>query len=84
MIGEKSYWGKGYGTDAMKAALKHCFKKLKLNKVSLTVFLKNKRAQGCYKKCGFKRIAYLKDDVFVHGKFQDVLYMEIFAKDFMG
>lgn len=84
MIGEKSYWGKGYGTDAVKTALKYCFKKLKLNKVSLTVFPKNKRAQKCYKKCGFKRIAYLKDDVFVRGKFQDALYMEVFAKDSTG
>lgn len=80
VIGDKSYWNKGYGTDAMKTALQYCFKKLKLNKVGLTVFPENKGAQKCYKRCGFKCVGYLKDDIFKLGKFRDSIYMEAFAK----
>lgn len=35
MIGEKSYWNKGYGTEAMKLILKHGFETLNLNRIML-------------------------------------------------
>ncbi|MBU1018391.1 MAG: GNAT family N-acetyltransferase [Patescibacteria group bacterium] len=55
IIGEKSYWDKGYGTTAIREALKYCFQELKLSKISLTVSPENKRAIRCYEKVGFKK-----------------------------
>ena len=56
-IGDKNYWSKGYGTDLVKTILKFCFEDLNLNKVYLDVWEENKRAIGCYSKCGFKKMA---------------------------
>lgn len=75
VIGVKSYWSKGYGTDAMKIFLKYCFEKLGLNKISLTVLPDNPRAIKSYKKCGFIKEGYLRDDICVDGRFKDAILM---------
>ncbi len=80
LIGEKSFWNRGYGTDAMKTILHYCFKTLKLHKVSLTVDPKNKRAIHCYKKAGFRQEGYLKDDNFYKGEWLDSILMAAFKK----
>lgn len=84
MIGEKAYWSRGFGTDAMKTALCYCFKKLKLNKVGLSVDVENKGGLRCYRRCGFKKVGYLKDDVMSREHFRDSYLMEVFAKDFLS
>lgn len=37
-IGERDFWGKGYGTDAMKVILRFAFQELNLRRVSLDTF----------------------------------------------
>jgi len=41
-IGEREYWGKGYGTDAMRVILRFAFTELNLHRVSLDVFEYNR------------------------------------------
>ncbi len=77
----KPFWGKGYGTDAMKTLLDFIFKELNLNKVKLNVFSFNKRAVKSYEKCGFSVEGILRDEVFRHGKYNDVLAMGILRKE---
>lgn len=55
LIGDKAYWGRGYGTDAISALLRHAFTELGLSQVNLKVFDFNERAIRCYEKCGFTR-----------------------------
>lgn len=53
LIGDRSAWGSGYGTDAIEALLQYAFRDLDLSEVRLRVFNFNKRAIRCYQKCGF-------------------------------
>jgi len=53
-IGEKQYWGKGYGKEAVREFLNFSFMEEKLSEVFLHVLQCNKRAFNLYKKCGFK------------------------------
>jgi len=52
IIGEKKYWGKGYGTDAINLGLKK-IRKSKYKKIYLEVRPDNLRAIKAYEKCGF-------------------------------
>jgi RimJ/RimL family protein N-acetyltransferase len=52
-IGEREYWGKGYGTDAMRLVLRYGFQELNLHRVTLGVFSYNPRAIRSYEKAGF-------------------------------
>lgn len=53
-IGDKSYWGKGYGTAAVRGILIRSFGVLNLEYVYLRVYRDNQRALRCYEKCGFR------------------------------
>jgi RimJ/RimL family protein N-acetyltransferase len=49
-LAEREFWGKGYGSDAMKVALRYAFTELSLRRVTLNVFEYNPRAIRCYEK----------------------------------
>jgi RimJ/RimL family protein N-acetyltransferase len=53
MIGEKAYWEKGYGTEALRLMLKYVFEISSLETVVLKTLDWNLRAQRCFEKCGF-------------------------------
>lgn len=83
-IGDKNYWGKGYGTEAVKAVCEFCFSKLNLNKVYLDVWEENERAIKCYLKCGFKVDGVLRDHVWKYDKFHNKLVMSILKSEWEG
>lgn len=53
IIGDKEYWDKGYGTDAVQTLVNHVFKKGRINTIYLHTLEENDRAQKCFKRCGF-------------------------------
>lgn len=78
MIGDKDYWGRGYGTDAMKVLINFIFNDMNINKIRLGTFSFNERAIKSYEKCGFKVEGVLKDEIFKDGKYYDEIIMSIF------
>lgn len=56
LIGNKEYWGRGFGTDAVMTLLKYAFDEMRLNAVNLRVCDFNRRAIRCYEKCGFEKV----------------------------
>ena len=81
MIGNKDYWNKGYGTEAMTLLLKHGFETLNLNRIMLRVYDFNARAQRCYEKAGFVTEGQLRDALYVEGDYRDVLIMSVLRKE---
>jgi len=53
MIGNRDYWGKGYGSDAVTALLQYAFGDKDMKRVYLKTLAENIRAQRCFSKCGF-------------------------------
>ena len=53
MIGDRNYWDKGYGTDAVTTLVDHIFLNTNLKRIYLKTLDWNLRAQKCFKKCGF-------------------------------
>jgi len=53
MIGNRDYWDKGYGTDAITTLVNHIFNQTKLNRLYLKTLDMNSRALKCFPKCGF-------------------------------
>ncbi len=82
MIGDKQYWGRGYGTDAMRVMLRLAFDKLNLHRVWLHVYDYNTRGIASYEKCGFKREGVLRDQRFFGGKYYDTIVMGILESEY--
>ena len=81
MIGDKSCWNKGYGTEVMNLLLRHCFETLNLNRVFLRVYADNPRAIRAYRKAGFVEEGRMREAVFKHGKYDDVILMSVLRSD---
>jgi RimJ/RimL family protein N-acetyltransferase len=83
-IGEKSLWGRGYGTDAMLALLDFGFGQLRLERMWLEVYDYNQRAIRSYEKCGFVLEGTQRRAVYKHGRFIDVHLMAIVHDEWAG
>jgi len=64
MIGDRDYWDKGYGTDAVTTLANYIFRQTKLNRIYLKTLDGNDRAQKCFKKCGFTPYGHMDRDGF--------------------
>ena len=53
VLGDRDYWGNAYGYDAVTTLLEYMFTEKKLRRVYLHTLEWNKRAHGCFAKCGF-------------------------------
>jgi RimJ/RimL family protein N-acetyltransferase len=62
IIGDRDYWGKGYGASAMKALVSHIFQNTNLNRLYLKTLASNIRAQKCFAKCGFANYGHMNYD----------------------
>lgn len=83
-IGDREYWGKGYGQDAIDTLLKFAFYKLDIFRVSLKYYEYNERASKCYLKCGFKYEGRTKKSAFIDGHFYDEILMGVLKSDFIN
>ncbi len=81
-IGEKECWSQGYGGDAVVTLLGFAFHEMNLNRVWLTTVEYNKRAIACYKRCGFREEARLRQDVYRHRRYWDFVEMGILRQEF--
>ena len=55
MIGNRDYWDKGYGTDAVATLVEYIFRETKLERIYLKTLVDNYRAQKCFERCGFNQ-----------------------------
>lgn len=59
-IGERSYWGKGYGRDAVITAVEHVFRSTGFRRVYLKTLDWNVRAQRAFERAGFRMCGRLR------------------------
>jgi len=82
VIGEKSYWSQGYGTDAIRLLLGLGFREMNLHRVYLRVDADNARGIRCYEKAGFRHEGTFRDVVFREGVYHDQYVMSILEAEF--
>ena len=82
-LGERDYWGNGYGTDAMRLMLRFAFDELNLWRVSLGVFAYNPRAIRSYEKAGFRREGLVRGDCRRDGQRWDSVFMGILRDEWL-
>ncbi|GAB6109531.1 GNAT family N-acetyltransferase [Fusibacter bizertensis] len=80
-IGNKAYWGQGYGSAAIKEMLHYGFEKLNLHKIWLRVDRDNEKAIKSYKKIGFIEEGILREDRFRRGEYIDRVRFSILKSE---
>jgi len=84
VIGDKAYWNQGYGTEVTQLILKHGFKTLNRNRISLRVFDTNIRARRAYEKAGYIHEGTLRQAEFKDGVYVDVHIMSVLRDDWQN
>ena len=82
LLGERSMWGKGIGTEATQLLVAYAFEVLNLNKVWLGVNAENSGAIATYERTGFVREGVLRQEVFRNGQYYDVVRMSMLRDDY--
>lgn len=83
VIGDKSYWRGGYGTDVYRVLVDYGFKELGLNKIYGYQLLHNEGAHKVIERLGWKRDGLLREDLYSHGKIVDRYIVSILRKDWV-
>jgi RimJ/RimL family protein N-acetyltransferase len=83
-IGESDEWGKGYGTDAVRALVDFGFAELRLERIWLEVGTENPRAKRSYEKAGFTHEGTFRHDRWEGGRYTDGHVMSILQDEWQS
>jgi len=73
LIGRKTVWGQGYGTEEWKTVMDYCFKGLELRKVECGTMLANIGMRRTATKCGMEPEGARLSHFILDGETQDLL-----------
>lgn len=81
LIGEPDCREAGFGTDALRAMLKHLFEDQRANRVWHTMRAANARAMGAAEKLGFTKEGVLRQHDWLEGQLVDVVVYGMLASE---
>jgi RimJ/RimL family protein N-acetyltransferase len=84
VVGDRGYWGRGYGTDAVRLIVQYGFIELNLRRISLSVNAYNERAVKSYEKAGFKLEGRVRGEGWREGVHYDGIYMGILREEWVA
>jgi len=78
------FWGRGYATEAARAAVAHGFDTLRLNRLVAHHMVRNPAAGRMLAKLGFRQEGLLRERVRKWGVYEDVVLMALLRRDRSG
>ena len=82
-IGDRAYWGRGYGREALTLLVDYGFRMQNFRKLWLEVHASNERALRCYRSVGFVEEGRQREQVWSDGRYEDTVLMGLFRSDFL-
>jgi RimJ/RimL family protein N-acetyltransferase len=83
LIGEKDFWGKGYGTEVTELLTFYGFDRLNFHRIYLGVTAENKGGVKAYERAGYAHEGVLKDDIFRNGRYYDTIRMGLLRDEYL-
>jgi RimJ/RimL family protein N-acetyltransferase len=80
-IGDKNYWGRGYGREAIGLLLDYAFTHWNVERVGLQTTSTNERAIRAYRACGFVEEGRLRNHAWSDGHYADTVCMSILRQE---
>ena len=81
VIGEKSAWRQGYGTEIMRLRTRWAFEELGLHRIESECFVDNEGSAACLERAGYRRIGTAREKHYRNGRWHDAHLFEILASD---
>jgi RimJ/RimL family protein N-acetyltransferase len=80
-IGDRDYWGRGYGREAVSLLVDYGFRMHNLRKIWLTAHGSNERAIRSYLAAGFVEEGRQREQTWSGGRYEDLVLMAIFRDE---
>ena len=84
MIGDRDYWGRGYGKEVVRLLLDYGFRYIGLHRIGAFPNEKNLRSIGCLKACGFIEEGRARKVLWLAGEWVDVVQLSILAEEWQA
>jgi RimJ/RimL family protein N-acetyltransferase len=81
LIGDRTVWNQGYGTEVTELMLDHAFGTLNLNRLQLRVNLTNPGARRAYEKAGYNLEGTMREAVYAGGSYSDLELMSVLRSE---
>lgn len=81
IIGEREYWGKGLGTEAIKLVVDHAFRRLNLNRLHAGAAEPNLGCVRAFEKARFLREGVSRQAYFCEGDYVDLIQLGLLRSD---
>jgi len=83
IIGDRSAWGKGYGTEATKLMIRYGFMELNLNRIQTQDIEENIGGWRADEKAGFKYEGTLREVILRFGKYHDMRVYSLLRSEYL-
>lgn len=78
----RAYWNQGYMTETLGLIIQLAFCRLGLNRVEGAHYIGNEGSGRVMEKCGMKKEGVGRQEVFVKGRFRDVVHYAILKEEY--
>jgi RimJ/RimL family protein N-acetyltransferase len=83
-IGDRDFWDKGCGTDAMRILARYAFEQLGLHRLTLNVFSYNLRGLHVYEKIGYQVEGRSREAIHREGQRWDMIFMGLLREEWQS
>ncbi|MBO0707180.1 MAG: GNAT family N-acetyltransferase [Candidatus Dormibacteraeota bacterium] len=81
VIGDRSAWGKGIATEAMRLRAAYAFQHLQLHKLNSGYYEPNEGSARAQASCGYRVIGRSRDGLYRDGQWHDMVVTELMRAD---
>lgn len=81
VIGERSLWGRGYGSEAMRLRTDYAFRELNLHKLTSGAFMENEPSKRALQRAGYRETGIERQHLWREGRWHDHWRCEILRAD---
>ena len=82
LIGNRSFWNGGYGTEAMHLLLDYAFNHKNLRRIEAIVLEDNIGSRKMHEKLGYKREGLLRESVYKDGIYKNQIYYSLLKNEY--
>ncbi|GFZ29920.1 N-acetyltransferase [Clostridium zeae] len=80
----RTFWNRGYGTEAIKTLIKFSFEKVKVNRIEATVTFGNDASVKALIKSGFLQEGILRERTLIKGVLVDDVILALLRRDYIN
>ena len=84
MVGDKTEWGKGYGSEAVRLRTRYAFMNTALEKMATETFMDNAGSRRCLEKVGYRQYGIARRHTFGDGKWHDMWLADVLRDEWLA